>query len=67
MGIVVVAAFARQRCGVASGGDNGYAAADEIGCKRRQSIWFRQGVSTSHSGAAHVAFEPMNTLGPCDV
>ena len=27
----------------------------------------RQGVSTSHSGAAHVAFEGMKTLGPCDV
>src|SRR6266480_369872 len=27
----------------------------------------RQGVSTSHSGAAHVAFERMKTLGPCDV
>src|SRR5262249_17322085 len=27
----------------------------------------RQGDSTSHSGAAHVAFERMKTLGPCDV
>src|SRR6266480_6349691 len=27
----------------------------------------RQGVSTSHSGAAHVAFERMKTLGPCNV
>src|SRR5262249_38752893 len=27
----------------------------------------RQGVSTSHSGAAHVAFERMKTLGPYDV
>jgi len=24
-------------------------------------------VSTSHNGAAHVAFERMKTLGPCDV
>src|SRR5262249_1138570 len=27
----------------------------------------RQGVSTSPNGAAHVAFERMKTLGPCDV
>src|SRR5262245_49310268 len=27
----------------------------------------RQVVSTSHSGSAHVAFERMKTLGPCDV
>ena len=27
----------------------------------------RQGVSTSHSGAAHVAFEQMKTLGPYNV
>jgi hypothetical protein len=27
----------------------------------------RQGVSTSHSGAAHVAFERVKTLGPCNV
>jgi hypothetical protein len=25
----------------------------------------RQGVSTSHSGAAHIAFERIKTLGPC--
>jgi len=30
-------------------------------------LWPRQGVSTSHNGAAHVAFERMKTLGPCDV
>ena len=27
----------------------------------------RQGVSTSHEGAARVAFERMKTFGPCDV
>ena len=27
----------------------------------------RQGVSTSHNGAAHVAFERMKSLGPCAV
>src|SRR5271169_2708574 len=27
----------------------------------------RQGVSTSHGGAAHVAFERIETLGPCDI
>src|SRR5262249_36839923 len=27
----------------------------------------RQGVSTSHNGAAHVAFERMKTLGPYDI
>src|ERR1700730_9843624 len=27
----------------------------------------RQGVSTSSSGAAHVAFERIKTLGPCDI
>jgi hypothetical protein len=27
----------------------------------------RQGNSTSHNGAAHVAFERVKTLGPCDV
>jgi len=27
----------------------------------------RQDDSTSHSGAAHVAFERIETLGPCDV
>ena len=26
-----------------------------------------QGVSTSHDGAAHVAFERIKTLGPCDI
>src|SRR5437588_6040749 len=29
--------------------------------------WTRQGDSTSRNGAAHVAFERIETLGPCDV
>src|SRR5215472_8413655 len=32
-----------------------------------QALRPRQGVSTSPNGAAHVAFERMKTLGPCDV
>jgi hypothetical protein len=27
----------------------------------------RQGVSTSRNGAAHIAFERIKTLGPCDI
>jgi hypothetical protein len=40
-------------------------------CPFRKRTWDspppRQGVSTSHSGAAHVSFERMKTLGPCNV
>ena len=38
MGMVVVAAFAASASGGAGGYDHRYAAADEIGCKRRQPI-----------------------------
>jgi hypothetical protein len=36
--MVVVASFAASAGGRAAGYDHGYAAADEIGCERRQSI-----------------------------
>src|SRR5215211_1361539 len=33
----------------------------------RDGLRPRQGVGTSHTGAAHIAFERIKTLGPCDI
>ena len=43
------------------------AAASRLRSSSVQMLEIPPGVSASRSGAAHVAFEPIKTLGPCDV